>query len=218
MTARNPMSTEDGAADLPDHVLSFGLLHVAMRRDARRLVNVAAALSPGVTRWWEVVRTVIDWHHRSEDTVLWPELRRRIPGFTAQEARMHGDHEELERSMDEVSASLNSGRDADTHAAVALRFESVLREHLRTEESLVLPIFTDTLSRSDYLGIERRVLATAPLPVLSVLQPWMSDSVDRRTAGRMAAAVPPPVRLISRTILRRRYQRLAAPVLMTQPS
>ena len=84
---------------------------------------------------------------------------------------------------------------------------------MRVEESIVLPVFAGDLPVAAYLDIERRVLASAPFSVLTVLQPWMSDSTDPATEARMAAGIPPPVRLLGRTVLRRRYQRLVAPVL-----
>jgi hypothetical protein len=143
--------------------------------------------------------------------VLWPELRVRVPGFTPG-TEMHGDRD-LDRAMADVSALLEQGRDADASTAVALRFESVLREHLRIEESIVLPAFVYDLTSAVYLDIERRILATAPFSVMSFLQPWMSDGVDSRTVARMAAGIPPPVRLLGRTVLRRRYERLVGPVL-----
>ncbi|MFI9642501.1 hemerythrin domain-containing protein [Micromonospora sp. NPDC051925] len=218
MTRSTPVSTEHGLVGLPDHVLGFGMMHVAMRRDARRLVHAAANPSPAVADWWDHVRSIIDWHHRSEDAVLWPQLRRLVPGFRAREQRMHGDHRELDRAMAEVSSVLSAWREPDEGIAVGLRFESVLREHLRVEESIVLPIFADELSVAAYLDIERQVLASAPFSVMTLLQSWMSDGADAVTVARMAAGIPPPVRLLGRTVLRRRYQRMVRPVLSAPPS
>ncbi|MEU6009702.1 hypothetical protein [Streptomyces sp. NPDC047453] len=38
----------------------------------------------------------------------------------------------------------------------------------------------------------------------------MLDEADLTTAGRLEATMPPPVRLLGRTVLRRRYERTPA--------
>ncbi|MEU3186191.1 hemerythrin domain-containing protein [Streptomyces sp. NPDC006923] len=211
-----PMSSERGLASLPGHFHGFALMHIAMRRDARRLLAAApvltrAGLAPAGL-WWQQLRDIIDWHHRSEDDVLWPGLLRRAPEF-ASEARLLGeDHAVLDRAMDGVTSALRG--DAPVVPA-ATRFDSVLRDHLRDEEAVSFPVFA-RLSPDEYLAVERKVIAGAPLKVMSSLQPWMFDGADRRSVAQVAATIPPPVRLIGNTVLRRRYERTLAGV--TRPS
>ncbi|MFG2040411.1 hemerythrin domain-containing protein [Dactylosporangium sp. NPDC048998] len=213
--AQVPMSSEHGVHGLPEHVRGFALMHVAMRRDARRLTGAASAVTassgPAVATWWSRVRGAIDWHHHSEDEVLWPELRRRVRGFAAREAAIHGDHEALDAAMDAVSVALTP-RGVQGLTAAATRFSTVLHEHLRAEEDFVFPVFTEDLTPQEYLAIERRVVATAPARVMAYLQPWMFDGADRRAVASVEATIPPPVRLLGGTVLRWRYERMVAPV------
>ena len=210
------ISSEQGAHALPAHIRGFALMHMAMRRDAGRLVlaapNVTPAAQDQVRGWWRRLHDVIDWHHRSEDDILWPELRRQVPGFAARESALTHDHTELEAAMDEVSASLaRPGAAVLTGAAV--RFHRVLYDHLRHEEAVVFPVFANDLPVSEYAAIERSIIASAPARVMSYLQPWMFDGADRDSVCRVTATIPPPVRLLGNTVLRLRYQRGVAPLL-----
>lgn len=209
------MSSEHGVLDLPEHVRGFGLMHVAMRRDAGRLGRAAGAVTassvPAVASWWQLVRGAIDWHHHSEDEVLWPELRRRVRGFSVREAAIRGDHDILDAAMEAVSAALTRRGLPDLPGAAA-RFGTVLVEHLRAEEQLVFPVFATELTPQEYLAIERQVVATAPARVMAYLQPWMFDGADRRAVASVSATIPPPVRLVGGTVLRWRYERVVAPV------
>ncbi|WP_406134642.1 hemerythrin domain-containing protein [Streptomyces sp. NBC_01089] len=214
MTAAEPMSSER-LVTLPGHFHGFALMHIAMRRDAARLAAAARSANLGsperIGAWWRGLRDVIDWHHHSEDEILWPELRRAVPSFAAAAAALDGDHAGLDKAMDTVGAALAPGAPATALVPAADAFGGLLRDHLATEEHVVFPAFTE-LGEQRYLALERRLLRTAPPRVLGHLQPWMFDAADPTSAAHVAATIPPPVRLLGRTVLRRRYERLLAPV------
>ncbi|WP_405783693.1 hemerythrin domain-containing protein [Streptomyces sp. NBC_00859] len=214
MTAAEPMSSER-LVTLPGHFHGFALMHIAMRRDAGRLAAVARATHfarpDGIGAWWHALRGVIDWHHHSEDEILWPELRRSVPSFAVAADALDGDHARLDEAMDTIGAALASGAAGAALVPAADAFTDILQRHLATEEHIVFPAFTQ-LGEQRYLALERRLLRTAPPRVLGHLQPWMFDGADPGAAAHVAASIPPPVRLLGRTVLRRRYERLLAPV------
>ncbi|MFJ2897450.1 hemerythrin domain-containing protein [Streptomyces sp. NPDC087218] len=196
---------------LPGHFHGFALMHVAMRRDARRLTAAAPRLAaagpdPAVAEWWRRLRDVIDWHHHSEDELLWPELLRRLPGAEDVARALDGDHAELDAAMDGVGAALRPGADPAAVAPAATRFDEVLHQHLAAEEKVVFPLFA-RLDARDYLALEQRLVRTAPRGVLTYLPPWMFDGAEPRSVSLVAATMPPPVRFLGRTVLRRRYER-----------
>ncbi|MGW2180546.1 hemerythrin domain-containing protein [Streptomyces sp. NPDC001732] len=206
---------------LPGHFHGFALMHVAMRRDARRLTAAAPRLAatgpaPAVAEWWHRLRDVIDWHHRSEDELLWPELLRRLPGAEDVARTLDGDHAELDAAMDGVSAALRPGADPAAVTPAAARFDEVLHEHLAEEEKAVFPLFA-RLDARDYLALEQRLVRTAPRGVLTYLPPWMFDGAEQRSVSLVAATMPPPVRLLGRTVLRRRYERGLAAIVAPGP-
>ncbi len=211
------MSSERGVRDLPAQIHGFALMHVAMRRDTKRLADAAPRVTPAnvraVTSWWKLLHDVIDWHHRSEDDVLWPAVRALVPGFATVEREMLHDHTALEEAMAQVTAALRRSTGLSALAPAAHRLHQVLVDHLRHEEAAVFPVLTRDLQTRQYLGIEQRVVGSAPPRVLSYLQPWMFDGADPAVIPGVAATIPPPVRLLGNTLLRRRYERTVAPVL-----
>ncbi|MER6314322.1 hemerythrin domain-containing protein [Streptomyces sp. NPDC001581] len=204
MPAPPSYSSEHGLEHLPPHFHGFALMHIAMRRDAARLRAAAPAWSGAGTEWWQRLRQVIEWHHTSEDDVLWPGLRRRDADFDAQARELHEDHEELDAAMAAVSTAIAHRGDGLVRAAQT--FEGVLRDHLRDEERIVFPVF-DRLGERAYLAEERKVVSSAPMRVMTYLQPWMFDGASRQSVAHVAATIPPPVRLIGATLLNRRYER-----------
>lgn len=197
-------SSEHGLAALPPYFHGFALMHIAMRRDAARLRAAAPVWNGGGADWWQRLREVIEWHHTSEDDVLWPGLRRRDADFDAQARELHEDHEELDAAMAAVSTAID--RRGDGLASAAQTFEGVLRDHLRDEERIVFPVF-ERLGERAYLAEERKVVASAPMRVMTHLQPWMFDGAPRQSVAYVSATIPPPVRLIGATLLNRRYAR-----------
>jgi iron-sulfur cluster repair protein YtfE (RIC family) len=211
-----PTTTASTVQQLPDHVLAFGLLHQAMRRDVRRLLTASRNLTPAAmtaTRtWWTRVHEIVDWHHRTEDGIVWPELRRRVTGFSAAEKSLDHHHENLDRALRAVDVALASG-DPTTVRPAAEHLDAILTEHLAAEEKIVFPAFSTGMTQSQYLSMERQVLARSTAGVAASLLPWLLDGVDSRTAQRMLRFVPPPVRVAASTVLQWRYQSLVRPVL-----
>ncbi|MEV7596064.1 hemerythrin domain-containing protein [Kitasatospora sp. NPDC089797] len=207
-------SSERSLGALPEHIRGFGLMHVAMRRDAARLCAVAArggsGVPAGLADWFGRLRAVIDWHHHSEDEILWPYLRERVAGFDGSGV-LEQDHEALDRVMARVAGVLAAGRGAELPEA-ARAFQSLVREHLGHEEPVVFPALAG-LPVQEYLRVERRIIGSAPGQVMAYLQPWMFDGADQASVRAVSATIPAPVRLLGRTVLDRRYRRTLAPVL-----
>lgn len=213
---RTPLSSERGLDALPEHVRAFGLVHVALRRDAGRLAAASRAVGPATVRplaaWWRRFREVIDFHHRSEDEVAWRELRRLVPGFAAEEQALRDDHVVLDDALAAVSRALAPRADLSRLTPAAARFETLLREHLRREEGIVFPVIAIGVSAGGYAAIERQILGHSSLRVRAFLQPWLFDGADAATAAQVAATIPLPIRLLGRTVWRRDYERVVAPV------
>ncbi|TCO52836.1 hemerythrin domain-containing protein [Actinocrispum wychmicini] len=216
-TNEQGLSTKNGVEGLPEHIRAFALMHVAMRRDSARLVaaapKVTGSTAPAVGAWFRQLFDIIDWHHRTEDDVLFPDIRRRVPSFAAKEQALAHDHTALDQAMAAVAATLAPGGDLAKLPVAAEKFRTILLEHLDLEETVVFPVFVNDLSVRTYLEVERRVVGTAPMSLRTILYPWMFDGIDRRTAARVAqATIPLPVRLIGDTVLKMRYQRAIATV------
>ncbi|NPC96105.1 hemerythrin domain-containing protein [Nocardioides sp. zg-DK7169] len=121
-------------------------------------------------------------HAFAEESVLWPELRRRLPdgeALTLQVEREHQEVNELWAALEQLPP-VGAGR-----SDVLKRLADVLREDVRDEEDVLLPRLQATTSvpRLRALGVAweavRRTAPTRPHPVVS-----------RRPPGNALAAAP----------------------------
>ncbi|MEU5714209.1 hemerythrin domain-containing protein [Streptomyces sp. NPDC020403] len=199
-----------GVEALPRHLRGFAQTHLALRRDSRRLVVAAPLLTssglPQVAQWWGQFRAIVDWHHRTEDDILWPGLIEHAPEIAVGSHRMVQDHVALDDSMLRVTRALEEGP-AELVGAAVDTFDTVLHRHLREEEELTFPVFA-RVPADVFAALERRVLAAAPFRVKRVLPPWLLDGLPV-PPGLM----PGPVRLMGRTLLGGAYRRSLAGIL-----
>jgi hemerythrin superfamily protein len=160
---------------------------VRQRRDHERLdvllhqLDVAPAGAQEERVLGRIARLVFP-HAFAEESVLWPELRRRLPdgeALTLQVEREHQEVNELWTALEELPPAGAARRD------VLKRLADVLREDVRDEEDELLPRLQAVTSvpRLRALGVAweavRRTAPTRPHPVVS-----------RRPPGNALAAVP----------------------------
>ncbi|CAL9517015.1 hypothetical protein SUDANB58_03767 [Streptomyces sp. enrichment culture] len=199
-----------GVAGLPRHLRGFAQTHLALRRDSRRLVAAAPLLTaaglPRAAQWWRQLRAILDWHHRTEDEILWPGLIEHVPEIAAGSHRMVQDHVALDDSMLRVTEALEGGR-AELIGGPVDTFDTVLHRHLHEEEELTFPVFVRVPAHV-FAALERRVLAAAPFHVKRVLPPWLLDALPQPDG-----VMPAPVRLMGRTVLGGAYRRTLTGIL-----
>jgi hypothetical protein len=166
---------------LPRHLRGFAQTHLALRRDSRRLVAAAPLLTsaglPRAAEWWRQLRAIVDWHHRTEDEILWPGLIRHVPKIAAGSHRMVQDHVALDDSMFRVTKALKGGR-AELIGGPVDTFDTALRQHLHEEEEPAFPAFA-RVPADVFAALERRVLAAAPFRVKRVPPPWLLDGLPQ---------------------------------------
>lgn len=129
----------------------------------------------------EVCRLVFP-HAFAEESVLWPELRRRLPDghdLTLQVEQEHQEVNELVVSLEDPSLERTAREE------IIARLVTVLREDVRDEEDMLLPRLQSVVDtrRLRQLGLMweavRRVAPTRPHPAIS-----------RRPPGNALAALP----------------------------
>ncbi len=121
-------------------------------------------------------------HAFAEESVLWPELRRRLPDGEKLTLQVEQEHQEVNELW---SALERTSHDDPERRALLDRLTDVLRQDVRDEEDLLLPRLQDSLDgpRLRRLGVAweavRRAAPTRPHPVVS-----------RRPPGNVLAAAP----------------------------
>lgn len=201
------------------HLHALEQVHVALRRDARRLATAppsVVGMAGQVARWWDKVHAVLDWHLDAKESLLFPALDLRIPDWTRRSPVFVDDHQSLRAAAGSVSlalAALGHRVDAlDPHRGelrdAAAWFEELLGQHLSVEEQHLWPALTRALSVPQYRTLERRVLRRATPATMSFLVPWILDGLDPVAGRTVLTTMPLPVLAAGRTVLRWRYERL----------
>jgi hemerythrin superfamily protein len=121
-------------------------------------------------------------HAFAEEAVLWPLVRRTLPGGHELTLRIEREHQQI----NELFAALERTRPGDgRHEKLFARIVRLLREDVRDEEDVLLPrlqqaLDGESLRRAGWMWeVVRRTAPTRPHPVVS-----------RRLPGNALAALP----------------------------
>jgi hypothetical protein len=185
--------------------------HDAFRRDLGRLEAATAAgtaAATGVRAGWENFRTQLLLHHSVEDSHLWPAVRRAVPGRPLDLAlldEMEAEHARLDPLLAAFEAALEAR--PDNLARQARELSAALGEHLAHEEQDGLPLIQAVLTPADWRAFAGQMRRRQGIRGAAVYVPWILDGAPRAGQRRFLAALPGPVRLISRLLWEPRYRR-----------
>ncbi len=170
---------------------------VRQRRDHQRLDvlldRVRATAGAEQDAWLRRTARLVFPHAFAEESVLWPDLRRRLPEGEELTLQVEQEHQEVNELWVELEAG---GQSPGERSATIDRLVQVLQEDVRDEEDQLLPRLQ---ARSDLRGLRRlgvlwelvrRTAPTRPHPV-----------VARRPPGNALAALPLTVLDRSRDVL-----------------
>jgi hemerythrin-like domain-containing protein len=184
--------------------------HEAFRRDLddfRRFTAARKKPSNDMRRGWNDFTLLLHNHHRAEDEFLWPIARKAIEPDTEQATsldRMQEQHHDLEPLLMQVEQAW----DDLTQTATSLeQLQVKLVDHLRNEESLVLPWVAPAMSERDWRQYQKESRDTTNKKLPFIFLPWISyQRSDRRGEG-VNAVIPAPMGLVVRTLLLPRYEK-----------
>ncbi|GIF47214.1 hemerythrin HHE cation binding domain-containing protein [Asanoa ferruginea] len=161
------------------NLIGVRINHRTMRSDTRRLAELLSGVAAGqiaydrrrATALRTYVRLLCDGihhHHRMEDEVLWPVLRRSA-GAEIDLRELSDDHAALDPVLDEVRVAADELAAAFTSdagrvhavaahlAAVLAQLRDVLDEHIEEEELLIFPVIRRHVTVADWNTVERAV-------------------------------------------------------------
>ena len=207
------MTTKD-TADRTGEAIDFTMMYVthdAFRRDLARFTAASAAGTadtPGVRAGWENFKTQLLLHHSVEDTHLWPRVRHAAAGRPAGLAlldEMEAEHAQIDPLLTAVDGALDgSGQKLGTHAAA---LASALEWHLKHEEDAALPLIQSVCTPADWRAFAGQMRRRQGVKGAAVYVPWILDGAAPGGQQRFLAALPAPVRIISRLLWEPRYRR-----------
>jgi len=213
-------TTAPAAAEQLADVRDMFVVHRSFRREFRLIPQLIREVAPGDTARAAVVaghaRLILrglDLHHTGEDDLLWPKLLERAAPSADLIHRMEAQHHRVEQLIAELGQALPRW-EAEARPAVseevASTFDALrdaLLEHLDDEERHILPIAERHITQKEWEGLGEHGMhkvKAAELPILfgAVLE---EATPDERTM--MLRVVPPPVRLLVRTVFAWQYRR-----------
>ena len=190
--------------------------HDAFRRDLARLARAAAsadlsdpARRQSVAAGWELFKRELHLHHTAEDELIWPVLRPRLARSEhAMDvlAAMEAEHELIDpllAAVDEQFAAPGGDRLADVIDALT----TSLTGHLRHEERDGLPLIGVALTAAEWRGVGRKIASKNGLSQGSEMFAWMLDGATPGQAAAATGQLPPPARVLYRTVWRPRFVR-----------
>ncbi len=208
------MTTND-TANRTGKAIDFTMMyatHDAFRRDLGRFTAVAAAGTAdtdGVRAGWENFKTQLLLHHSVEDTHLWPRVRRAAAGLPQGLVLL----DEMEAEHGQIDPLLGAVDQALTNSAAALaarvgELASALQWHLKHEEEAALPLIQSVCTPADWHAFAAEMRRRQGVKGAAAYVPWILDGAGSDARRHFLAALPPPVRMISKFVWEPRYRRL----------
>jgi iron-sulfur cluster repair protein YtfE (RIC family) len=207
------MTTSD-TTDRTGKTIDFTMMyatHDAFRRDLGRFAAAAAdgtADTAGVRAGWANFKAQLLLHHSVEDTHLWPRVRRaaagRPEGLVLLD-EMEAEHAQIDPLLAAVDDALAGS--ASSLAAHAGELASALQWHLKHEEDAALPLIQSVCTSADWHGFAAEMRRRQGLSGAAIYVPWILDGAEPDSQQRFLAALPPPVRMISKLLWEPRYRR-----------
>ena len=202
--------------------------HRAFRRDLTRLARAAAAGGASlrseparrrsVAAGWELFKHELHLHHTAEDEIIWPALRPRLThsehALSVLDA-MEEEHSRIDPLLAAVDAAFAGDPEAadwpgeDRLADVIDVLASTLTGHLAHEEQEGLPLIGVALTAAEWRSAGFRIARRNGLSEGGEMFAWILDGAAREDATATLGSLPPPVRVLYRTIWQPRYEKTA---------
>jgi hemerythrin-like domain-containing protein len=196
------------------------VVHRTFRREFRLIPELVRRVQPGDTARAAVLaahaRLLLDglhMHHTSEDELLWPKLLERAAPDAELIHRMEAQHERVHDALEKVRPALDrweaEARPAVTEE-VAAGFDTLrvaLLEHLDEEEREILPLAARYVSQSEWNELGEHGAKTIKMSLLPILFGSVNEEATPEERAEMLRVVPPPVRLLLKTVFARKYRR-----------
>jgi hypothetical protein len=185
--------------------------HRAFRRDINRLIEAASTRAEGASKvhdGWENFKTQLSLHHSVEDADLWPRLRLVVADRSSDIAlldQMEDEHAELEPLLAAVDVALEGP--PITLVGYAQDLMKTLGHHLKHEEDDGLPLMQSVLTLADWRSFAGQMRRRQGIRGAAAYVPWVLDGAPIAEQQQFLAALPAPVRLISRLFWEPRYRK-----------
>jgi hemerythrin-like domain-containing protein len=152
-------------------------------------------------------------HHTGEDLLLWPKLLERAAPDAELIHRMEAQHERVAGAIERIEPALDrweaEARPAVTEE-VAAAFDTLrvaLLEHLDDEERHILPIAARCVTQAEWNELGEHGVAGTRNKDKPILFGAIAEEATPEEMVQILGTVPPPVRILARTLFAWQYRR-----------
>ena len=236
MTIRPTAAPDRPQLDLPgqthvaqgplDHTGMY-VMHHAFRRDLAAFASSVRATPLGdldtwraLTARWDRFAATLHHHHTAEDELYWPVLLAAVEarGTDAERVEVramseeHADIDPLVTAVGQAFAALVAHPGEEHRNALDIRLaglREVLGEHLRHEETVVLPLVQRVMTQEEFDGVEAAIGRSYPVRDVPFIVGWVLEGLPEEGRAAMFAMAGAPYRLLH-AVVRRRFARAEA--------
>ncbi len=206
-------------SEKPD-INEMRVIHRVFRRELTALPGLVRRVADGDTARAEVVGghaqfvlSGLHVHHTGEDEYLWPLLLERAEPSTELVETMQAQHESVHTHVDRAQHLLDAWRrtpDLEAGEALAAEIEQLnqaLFEHLDQEEREILPLAEQHVTVAEWARLGEHGRGSMSRAELPIMFGAILEEADPAERTQMLALLPPPIRLLMRTLGARTYRR-----------
>jgi hemerythrin-like domain-containing protein len=203
----------------------YRAVHEMFRRSATRLVDATSklepsALEPLIRPHWDFFTAILDHHHHTEDTSIFPTLVGMRPDLRPTIDLLEDEHVELAPNIDEVEmavAAFIQRPKASTQLAVH-RAIVTLRDwffpHLDLEDERILPAIAESVPPKQWEQLDKAALKSIPRKHVAWAVGALDEVVQSLSQEDQPALPPPPIRVMLRLSWRKRWMEAVTPILV----
>ena len=212
------------AGEKPD-VNEMRVIHRVFRRELTALPGLVRGTPDGDTvraqvvgRHAQFILTGLHLHHTGEDQHLWPLLLERAAPSTELINTMQSQHERVHEYVDRSQEQLDAWRRTPSSTAgeelagTVEQLSQVLFEHLDQEEREILPLAEQYVSAEEWARLGEHGRDSMTREELPIMFGAILEEADPQEQASMMALLPPPIRLLMRTLGARKYRRYISEV------
>jgi len=203
----------------PD-VNEMRVIHRVFRRELTALPGLVRRVPAGdveragvVGEHAQFILTGLHIHHTGEDENLWPLLLERAAPSSELIETMQAQHERVHENVDHSQALLDVWRRTPTSeageelATAVEQLSTTLFEHLDQEEREILPLAEEHVSVEEWGRLGEHGRAAMSRDEMPIMFGAILEDAEPEERAKMMTHLPPPVRLIMRTVGARKYRR-----------
>ena len=209
-------TTNTTLTDVSDMVV----VHRTFRREFRLLPQLVRAVPAGDTaraavlaEHGRLILLGLHLHHSGEDDLLWPKLLERCTLDAALVHRMEAQHERVAQAIEDLHPALDrwqaEARPAVTEEVAATfdELRTALLEHLDEEEREILPLAARHFTPEEWAQLGQHGMGKVTRSQLPILFGSLLEETTPAERVEMLGVLPPPVRLLARTVFAWQYRR-----------